>query len=208
MATYGRNFDFRVPPRASARNGRFSAPSALLSGSGAGGGTAAGSASGAGLIPIGAPVVADTAAGLDSYGRQIVKLAAQGAAPTALSGILVYEYGPAAYAGHDPFTTTYSDLDAAPLGQAVQVIAGDPTTKVVFTNTVARSFLGIRPYPGRTMVNGEGATPTVTVGDYLVPGAGDDVDGYWQSQASATGAWLVITAVDLTRAEVEARMLF
>lgn len=208
MATYGRNFDYRIPPRAQARQGRFAAPAALLTGSGTGGGTAAGSSGGAGLLPIGAPVVADLVAGLDSAGRQIVKLAAQAATPTAMSGVVVYEFAPAAYAGHDPYLTTYSDLDYVPLGQACQVVAGDIGAKMCLTNTVANTFLQVRTYPGRIMVNGFGATATVIVGDYLVPGLGNDVDGYWQSQASATNAWAVITSIDTTRLEVEARMLF
>lgn len=210
MSTYGNNVEFRVPPKGSARGGRFAAPQAILSGSGVGGGTAAGSTAGAGLIPIGAPVVADTAAGLDSAGRQIVKLASPGALITAepLAGVMVYEYGPAAMAGHDPYLTTYSDLDYAPLGAAVQVVAGDPATKVCLRNTTAFSFLSVRQYAGRTMVNGLGATPTVTVGDYLVPGNGNDVDGYWETTATEGGAWLVITSVDVLRGEVEARFLF
>lgn len=80
--------------------------------------------------------------------------------------------------------------------------------KVVFYNTIAELFLGQRQYPGRTMVNGMGATPTVSVGDFLVPGAGDDNDGYWTSTATESGAWLVITAVDPIRVAVEARMMF
>ena len=155
----------------------------------------------------------------DATGRQTLKLATQAAlsvvdesSAAALvpgqAGILVYEYGPAAFAGFDPYLTTYSDLSVVPLGASAQVISGDPTTKVTFTNTVASQFLGIRSYPARTMVNGFGATPTVAVGDYLVPGAGDDTDGYWQSQASPVGAWLVITHVDSVRLQVEAQMLF
>ena len=213
MATYGRNFEFRIPPTGAARGGRFVTNTTALSGSGAGGGTAT-----AGRIPIGAPVVADLSAGMDSAGRQIVKLAPQalqipgggGTIAAGSFGILVYEFAPTApaFAGVDPYLTTYSDLDSAPLGAAVQVIAGDPAAKVYFCNTVANTFLGIRSYPGRVMVNGLGATPTVAAGDYLVPGSGDDVDGYWTSTATAAGAWLQITRVDSTRNEVEARMLF
>lgn len=209
MATYGKNFEFRIPPQHGARGGRFVTNTTALSGSGAGGGTA-----GAGRIPIGAPVVADLSAGLDSAGRQIVKLAPSGTLTTASGlgsfGILVYEFAPtaAAFAGTDPYLTTYSDLDSAPLGAAVQVVAGDTSAKVYLANTSAHTFLGIRSYPGRVMVNGLGATATVAAGDYLIPGSGDDVNGYWQSTATAVGAWLQITRVDSTRAEVEARMLF
>jgi hypothetical protein len=216
MASYGNNFEFRVPPRSAARKGRYVAPVAPLAGVGAGGGTASFGSAPAGLIPIGAPVVADLAAGQDPQGRQYVKLAPAGqlvgtdgeSTPASLAGVMVYESGPAAFAGTDPYLTTYSDLGYAPRGASVQVISGDPTTKVVFRNTAANSFLGIRPYAGRTMVNGLGATATVIVGDYLVPGLGDDNDGYWVSSATAEGAWLVITHIDTVRAEVEAQMLF
>jgi hypothetical protein len=217
MASYGNNFEFRVPPRSAARKGRYVAPTTALSGSGAGGGTSSFGSQPAGLLPIGAPVVADLVAGQDAQHRQYVKLAPSGtlvgtngenSVSYGLAGIMVYEYGPAAFAGNDPYLTTYSDLGYAPLGAPVQVLSGDPTIKVVFRNTVAASFLGIRPYPGRTMVNGFGATATVTVGDYLIPGLGDDVDGYWTSTATAEGAWMVITGIDTTRLEVEAEMLF
>lgn len=205
MASYGRNFEFRVVPQGSARGGRFCSPSAPLAGSGAGGGSV-----GTGLIPIGAPLVVDTAAGLDTAGRQYVKLAPAGALTTAepLCGIAVYEYAGGAFAGTDPYLTTYSDLSVVPLNQGVEMVAGDPSAKVVLSNTAAFSFLGQRNYVGRTMVNGLGATTSVAVGDYLVPGAGDDVDGYWQSTTSEAGAWLVITGIDTTRLQVEARLLF
>lgn len=190
MGTYGRNVSFRVLPFSEQRQGRFSTPTTGAP------------------IPMGAPVVADLTAGIDALGLQVVKLAPSGSAPIGpLSGIALFEYAPAAFAGFDPLLTTYSDLGTIPLGKALQVIKGG-TVKLVLANTVAESFLGNRTYPGRTMVNGLGATPTVIVGDYLVPGAGDDVAGYWTSQASATGAWLQITGIDVARAQVEAQMVF
>jgi hypothetical protein len=191
MTTYGRNFGFRVAPQNESRQGRFSTPPA------------------GNPIPLGAPVIADLAAGLDPFGNQIVKLAPSGTLTTAgaLLGICVYEYAPAAFAGLDPLLTTYSDLGTAPLAKAIQVIFG-VQTKLWLANTVTESFLGARTYPGRTMVSGIGASPTVIVGDYLIPFTGDDVNGYWQSTATAAGAWAVITNVDTVRAEVEARLLF
>lgn len=208
MGTYGRNLEFRVPPMSEYRQGRFSAPVTPLSGANtAGGGTA-----GTGLIPIGAPIVADLTAGQDALKRQIVKLSTSadvgGDVPApGLGGLAVYEYGPAAFAGFDPLLTTYSDLGVCPAGQAVQMVHGNHV-KVVFYNTVGEFFLSQRQYPGRVMVNGLGATPTVSVGDYLIPGSGDDVDGYWQSTATETGAWFVITSIDTVRVAVEARMMF
>jgi len=171
------------------RQGRFSVPAS-------------------GVIPIGAPVVADTAAGVDGLGMQIVKLATGAQAPVGgQSGIAVFEYAPAAFAGFDPWLTTYSDLGTVPLGKAVQLVSG-PYVKVVFTNTVSQVFLLQRTYPGRVIVAGFGATPTDIVGNYLSPGTGDDVNGYWAVSGSLANAWMVITAVDPVRGQVEARMLF
>jgi hypothetical protein len=58
------------------------------------------------------------------------------------------------------------------------------------------------------MVAGLGATPTVAIGDYLTPGAGDDVSGYWAETATAANGWLVVTKVDADRGELEARLNF
>ena len=209
MGTYGRNLEFRVPPQSEYRMARYASNIVPLSGTGAAGT----GASGTGLIPLGAPCIADTAAGFDSMGRQIVKLATSAdpsgdIPPPALgAGLAVFEYGPAAFAGYDPNLTTWSDLGVVPAGRGVQVVHGSHT-KVVLYNTVNEVFLGSRTYPGRVMVNGLGATPTVSVGNYLVPGLGDDTDGYWVSTATAAGAWMVITAIDTVRVGLEARMLF
>jgi hypothetical protein len=188
---------------------RYATNATPLSGTGAAGtGT-----TGAGLIPLGAPVIADTSAGLDSLGRQVVKLATSAdpsgdvPAPPLGAGLALYEWGPAAFAGFDPMLTTFSDLDSCPAGRAVQVVHGSHV-KVVLFNTVNELFLGVRRYNQRTMVPGIGATPTVQIGNYLIPGSGDDTDGYWTSTATATGAWMVITGIDPVRVAVEARMLF
>jgi len=137
-----------------------------------------------------------------------VTLATGGQAPKpGLTGILVYEWGPAAFAGNDPYLTTYSDKDYAPLGAAVQLVS-DPDVKVVFKNTVATTFLVNRSYTGRIMVAGMGATPTIAVGDMLTPGVGDDTNGYWAETSTAANAWLYVTGVDTVRSEVEARFAF
>jgi hypothetical protein len=185
--------------------GRFATNATPLSGAG----TPGTGATGTGLLPIGAPVSADTAAGLDSFGRQVIKLATAGAdvPPLGMDGLLVYEFAPAAFAGTDPMLTTWSDLGLCPAGRGVQVVRGGHV-KVVFYNTFAEVFLGQRTYPGRLMIPGIGATPTVAVGNYLVPGQGDDTDGYWTSTATLAGAWMVITGIDTVRQAVEARMLF
>jgi hypothetical protein len=191
VGSYGRNFDFRTPPRSEDRQGRFAAPAT-------------------GTIPIGAPVIADLTAGLDEYNNQIVKLATGAQAPLpGLSGIAVYEYAPAAFAGFDPWLTTYSDLDVVPPTKALQVVSG-PYVKAVFTdtNTPTFSFLNTRTYNGRVMVAGLGATPTVAVGNFITPGVGTDAAGYWAVTAVAADAWAVVTYVDAVRQNIEARFLF
>lgn len=190
MGTYGRNFEFRVPPHGGQRGARYVLPTTAPAD-----------------LPIGAPVVVANGATPDEMGRLPVALATGAQAPKpGLSGILVFEHAPAAYAGDDPFLTTYSDKDTAPRGRAVQVVAGD-RVKVVFRNTEDRSFMGQRDYQGRVIVAGMGATPTVAVGDYLTPGTGDDTAGYWAEGTAANG-WMVVESVDVARQEVECRMTF
>lgn len=189
---YGRNFGFRASPKGAQRDGRFKVP---------GTGTA---------IPLGAPVKADTAVAPDALGLQELDLATGAQAPKpGQCGIVVFEYkGAEGWAGDDPYLTRAADKDTAPLGSAVQVVAGDDV-KVWFRNTDTQTFLGTRSYAGRTMVSeGAGATPNVNVGDYLTPGVGTDTDGYWAVTTNAANAWLVVTEVDDTRGVVTARFVF
>jgi hypothetical protein len=189
MANYGKNFEFRVQPHGGQRSGRFYLDEATA-------------------VPIGAPVTVDTSGDENDLGLLPVNLetgATNRPAP-GMGGILVYEYGPAAFAGDDPWLTTYSDKGEAPAGAAVMVVNGD-AVKVVLRNTEASTFLNTRDYPGRVMVAGLGATPTVEVGDFLTPGVGNDTDGYWAETSDADEAWLVVTKVDLDRHEVECRVL-
>ena len=194
MSNYGRNFAFRVPPVGGQRAGRYATPALGSDGAGH-------------EFRLGQPV---SVSGVkNALGLAEVANGTQGAVPTpGKDGVLVYEYGPAAFAGDDPYLTTYSDKDTAPNGKAVQVVSGEEV-KVVLCNTSTRTFLGARTYTGRTMVAGLGATPTVAVGDLLEPHSSpSDTNGYWQETATRANAWLVVTAVDTARGEVEARMLF
>lgn len=191
MSVYGRNFEFRVPPRSENRSGRYYL-------------------AGATDLPIGAPVVRDSGEDENELGLVPVELATgETAAPKpGMGGVIVYEYGPAAFAGDDASLTTYSDKDTVPAGAAVQVVNGT-YVKVVFRNTSDETFLSTRSYSGRTFVAGIGiATPTLAVGDMLTAGVGDDTDGYWAETATAANAWAVITKVDNDRGEVEARLTF
>lgn len=191
MGTYGRNFEFRVPPHGGQRGARYVLPTSAPAD-----------------LPIGVPVRVADGAVPDEMGRLPVALATGGQAPKqGLSGILLYEHAPAAFAGDDPNLTTYSDKDTVPRGRGVQVIAGD-RIKVVFRNTTDRTFLQTRDYEGRTIVAGLGATPTLAVGDYLTPGTGDDTAGYWAETGTAANGWLVVESVDADRGEVECRLNF
>lgn len=181
-----RNFEFRVSPLGGQRGGRY---------------TLGGAAQ-----PIGVPV--KTTGANDGLGRAVVQLATgdQVAPKSGQGGVLYYQ--DERYVGVDQMLTTYSDMDTAPLGAAVQVVSGD-TVKVALTNTTATTFLNRTGYPtARVMVAGVGATPTVAVGNFLTPGVGNATDGYWAETATAANAWLVVTSVDSTTGVVEARLAF
>jgi hypothetical protein len=189
MGTYGRNFDFRIVPTEEQRHGRY-----ILSGTTD--------------VPIGAPLKVAAAASPDTaFSGALPALLATGAqAPKrGMAGIGVYEH--IEYRGVDPLLTTFSDLDMIPHGRMFQLVSG-AGIKVVFHNTLDRSYLGLRDYQGRIIVAGMGATPTVTVGDYLTPGTGDDDNGYWAETGTAANGWLVVTLVDSVKGEVEAELTF
>lgn len=189
--SYGPQFEFRVPPRSGERAARYYLDDTT------------------GLIPIGAPVVVDENGDENVLGQLplVVADANTNKPKNGLGGIAVYEYGPAAYAGDDSKLTTYSDKYNIPAGASVQLVSGD-TVKVVLRNLPEQLFLNTRTYPGRVFVAGLGATPTLSVGDFLTPGAGDDTSGYWKETSDEAEAWLVITKVDADRGEVEARLTF
>jgi len=190
MSSYGRNFDFRVTPKGGQRQGRYYND-------------------GSAAIPIGAPVVVTS--NTDGLGRRGLDLAtsAQNAPLPGKGGIIVFEYAWNGFAGTDPVLTTYSDLDTAPVDKACQLISGKDV-KVVLRNTTATSFLFRTGYPkARKMVAGVGgATPTIAAGDMLTPGTGNDSAGYWAETSTVAEAWLIVTAVDNTTGEVEARLNF
>lgn len=189
MASYGRNFHTRVAPTSQQRRGRF----VLAQGA---------------AVPIGVPI--KIANGADNDGTLSdalpAALATGAQAPKrGFTGIGIYEH--IQIIGQDPVVTTFSDIDTIPDTEMFQLISG-PNVKVVFKNTSARTFRSLRNYAGRVMVAGMGATPTVTIGDFLTPGTGNDTAGYWAVTGSATNAWLVVTNVDTARQEVEAEFNF
>ena len=189
MSNYGRNFEFRIAPERGQRNGRYI--------------NATGDP-----IPLGTPVAVDEAAGLDELGRQYIEPVTGATTPVrGVHGIVLAEHTSVSYAGYDQSLTTYADIDYAPTGRSCMVVSG-VTVKVVLRNTEEHVFLNTRTYPGRVMVAGLGATPTLAEGDFLIPGAGNDDDGYWAEGGDADTAWMVVTSVDAARGEVEARLLF
>lgn len=188
MGSYGRNVDFRVVPTEHQRRGRI----ILDEGDD---------------VAIGAPfIIADDAPTSDLWTDALPATLATGAqAPKrGLSGIGIYEW--LDYNQLDPQWVLYSDRDMIPNGKQFQLISG-VGIKVVFRNTVDRTFMGTRDYKGRIMVAGLGATPTLGIGDFLSPGTGNDASGYWAS-ASSANAWLRVTNVDSLRQEVEAEFTF
>lgn len=188
--TLSRNFEFRASPNGAQRGSRFTLDTDD--------------------VVIGAPVIVKSG-GPDLMGRLTVELAtgAQDAPKSGMGGILVYEYAPVAYRGFDQSITTFSDLDFAPGGAAVQVVSGDDVI-VAFTNTLQSDFLLRKNYPkARIMVAGVSiATPTLGVGDLLTPGVGDDTDGYWAKTTNDSEGWLTVVRVDPTIGLVEAQFCF
>jgi hypothetical protein len=186
--SYGRNFEFRVTPRQGERGSRFFLDDVER--------------------PIGVPVVVGSPVAIDDLGRTGVELKTGATAKPrpGMGGILVYER--IQPTGRDPYENTFSDYDTAPAGAAVQVVNGT-TVKVAFKNTEDTGFLTRTGYPkARTMVDEIGATVGVSVGSMLTPGAGTDADGYWAITTNADNAWLIVTSVNTTTGEVEARLNF
>lgn len=189
MSNYGRNFEFRIEPQRGQRNGRY------VNNTGS-------------AIPLGTPVGV-TGDPDDDLGRSPVEPVTGATEPVrGTHGIILVEHTtPTGMAGRDPFLDNYSDVDSALTGQACMLVSGDEV-KVVLRNTEDRTFLNTRDYTGRTMVAGMGATPTLSEGDMLTPGDGNDTDGYWAETATAAEAWLIVTDVDTARGEVTARLAF
>ncbi len=202
MSNYGRNFELRVAPVSKDRSGRN-----FLDGT---------------AVPIGAPLVYSTGGTLganNELGLRPFVLAADNAYTPlpGQGGVAVYEYGPAAFAGDDAMLTTFSDKDVVPAGAAVQVVSGT-YVKVVLRNVPAFTFNNVRAYAGRDMI-ATGDTAGLAPGDGLIPGTGNDTDGYWKANGTADiatpgEAWLIVERVGSfeihgeTGFECEARLNF
>jgi hypothetical protein len=182
--SYTRNFGFR-DFTGIIRDGRNKVPASGLTGADASG------------FLLGTAVKVDP-----SNPGQLVRPATS-AAPTALSGIVVYEH--IQFQGVDPFLTTQYDppFQVAPLGRMAQMVHG-PGVKVWFRNTADKPLYDGRVQAGLSMVAGlGGATPTIAVGDYLTPAA----DGKW-AEGNATNGWLQVESVNNETGLCEARFTF
>lgn len=178
-----RNFHFLMPPRPEDRLGRYVAGTDLL---------------------IGGPVEAGNA--IDGNGQRTLTLRTSPVTPKkGKHGILVYENPTADTPGFDPMLTSPWDLDKAPAGRSVQLVSAS-YVRFRLRNTADELFEGQRDYPARTMIAGLGATPSLGIDDYIGPGTGTDVAGYW-AEADQAHAWAIVVAVYDT-GEVDAQMLF
>lgn len=185
---YGRNAHWLQSPRPEDRLGRYE--------------------TGADTILQFAPVEVDPDEDVTPENRRVLRLCTDAVRPlSGQHGIILYEQPFADTPGYDPALTRPSDLDTIPARRPVQLCHGS-YVRIRLTNTVDESFLGQQDYPGRTMVDGLGATPTVFVGDTLTPGGGNDDDGYWVVTTDPDEAWLLITNVDADAGELDAQMLF
>lgn len=182
--SYSRNFGFRSFQNI-IRDGRNRVPS-----------------SGDALV-IGAPVAVDA----DKPGT--LKAVAEGAAPTQLSGVVLYEHIENRDAAMNPTLTTYADFDKVPLGQYAQLVHG-VGVKVWFKNTGAKTL-----YDGRVRAAAGLLASSVTV-SALKPGDGltPDGNGKYKKAALAAGedpadpVWFIVESANSSTGVVEARFTF
>lgn len=174
--SYTRNFGFRSFENI-VRDGRNKVPASATSGY---------------LIGTAAVVASDSTLGRPSAS----------AAPTALSGLVVYEH--IQYQGVDPFLASPQDapFQVAPAGRYAQLVRGNGV-KVFLKNTDDKPLYDGRIEAGVTVVDATDLA-TLAVGDYLDPKA----DGTWKKAADATTAWLQVESVNATTKVVEARLTF
>lgn len=179
---YTRNFGMRGFENV-VRTGRFRVPTTA---------DATGDGQEGGLFLIG------TAVALDPANPGFLKRPSAAQTPTPLCGVVVYEH--IQRMGVDPYTSTALDFEVVPAGQYAQVLRG-PGTKVWFKNTETAISYDGKSRAGRSLVAGLGATPTVSVGDFLTVTA----TGTYEEGTAANG-WFVVEQVqgDL----VEARFTF
>lgn len=169
---YTRNFGMRSFENV-VRAGRFRVPTTA---------DATGNGQADGLFLIG------TAVKIDAANPGFLTRPGDSEAPSPLCGVVVFEH--IQRMGQDPFLTTAQDFETVPAGQYAQIMRG-PGVKVWFKNTENKVSYDGRSTPGRTLIDGLGATPTIEVGDFLTVAA----DGTFKEGTSANG-WFVVEQVD------------
>lgn len=176
---YTRNFGMRSFENV-VRNGRFRVPPA---------GAANAIPNDAGSVD--GEVLIGTAVVIDPDNPGFVRRPTAGQAPGPHCGLVVYEH--IQWKGTDPALTTSRDFETVPNGQYVQIMRG-PGTKVWFKNTTAKTLYDGRSQPGRELVDADalsGATPSLTVGDYLtVTADGTFVEG------TRDDGWFIVEQID------------
>lgn len=142
-----------------------------------------------------------TAVTVDPSNPGQLKRPSADAAPTALSGIVVYEH--IQFQGVDPFLTTPLDppFIYSPQGRYAQMVHG-PGVKVWFKNTTALPLYDGRSQAGLTMVST--SLGSLAVGDSLTPGS----NGVWKKATTPGTEWLTVESVNATTGLVEARFTF
>ena len=177
MTTYGRFGSFRASPTPQQRDGHTKTGNAAL--------------------PQFCPVVIDGQSATD--GRNTLAKAAEAAAPTPHSGVLIWEEPYFAHVGYDPVTRTASDVDTVPANTPAQRVQLHSNIKILVQNLSADDldFDGMRSYTGRNMFK-PADLAGLAVGDMVTPGAGNDTDGYWKKTADATLSWGRVAEVDVT----------
>lgn len=185
MGVYGRRFHFLVPPLPHDRYGRCVT---------------------SGAIVIGTPV--ELGSTEDANGQRPLTLRTTAVAPQkGKHGILVYENPFDTAPGFDPIQYAFGDFDTAPDAAPAQMVSGG-YIRFRLKNVAAETVQGQKTYAAKKMVAGIGvATPTLAIDDFIGPGPGDDTNGYWQESDSAH-AWAIVTHVDNSTGEVDARLLF
>lgn len=141
-----------------------------------------------------APVVIDGQSATD--GRNTLALAAEGATPTGLCGVAIFEDPWGSRIGRDPDLTTSSDIDEIPSGAPCQRVQLAGNIKILVQNLSADdlNFDGMREYEGRVMFK-PADLATLAVGDGVTPGAGG-ASGVWKKAANEGVSWGHVVEVD------------
>ena len=179
---YSRNFGFRSFENI-VRDGRFRVPK------------------------TGTPWMIGTPVQVDPAAPGFLRRPAAAAAPTPLSGIVLFEHINKFGVDTDLVTTSDEPFNLVPLGNYAQMIHGIGT-KVWFKNTTDKPLMDGRVQAGRTLVN----TTGLAIGSYLTvaddDGAGAGTTGSTWTVGTAANGWLIVEQYNPSTGLVEARFTF